>query len=264
MKANRAAFSVSTLCRVLEVSASGYYAWLDRPLSKRAAQDAVLLQRISQVHEVSKGTYGAPRIHAELADQGMAVGRRRVARLMRAAKLQGITRRKWPRTTIREQKARPAPDLVKREFSAQAPDALWVADITYVPTWEGFIYLAVVLDVFSRRVVGWAMEEHMRTELVLAALEMAVKQRDPEGVVHHSDQGSQYTSIAFGEWCAKSGVRPSMGSVGDCFDNALAESFFATLECELLRDRPFRSHAQARRAVFGYIEGWYNTRRRHC
>ena len=175
MKANRAAFSVSTLCRVLEVSASGYYAWLDRPLSKRAAQDAVLLQRISQVHEVSKGTYGAPRIHAELADQGMAVGRRRVARLMRAAKLQGITRRKWPRTTIREQKARPAPDLVKREFSAQAPDALWVADITYVPTWEGFIYLAVVLDVFSRRVVGWAMEEHMRTELVLAALEMAVK-----------------------------------------------------------------------------------------
>jgi transposase InsO family protein len=174
-----------------------------------------------------------PRVHAELTEQGIRVGGKRVARLMRTAGLQGITRRKRVYTTVRDTDARPAPDLVQRHFNAQAPDALWVADITYVPTWTGFLYLAVVVDAFSRRVVGWAMENHLRSELVLQALEMAYGQRRPGQVIHHSDQGTQYTSIAFGMRCQQMGVRPSMGSVGDCFDNAMAESFFATLECEL-------------------------------
>ncbi len=204
-----------------------------------------------------------PRIHAELAADGISVGRKRIARLMRAAGLKGISRRKWVRTTQRAKDARPAPDLVARDFKAEAPDRLWVADITYIPTWTGFLYLAVVLDVFSRRVVGWAMATHLRTRLVLDALDMALVQRRPVGVIHHSDQGSQYTSIAFGQRCAKAGVKPSMGSVGDCYDNAMCESFFATLECELLDRQRFRSQAEARRAVFEFIEGWYNPRRRH-
>ncbi len=182
---------------------------------------------------------------------------------MRAAGLRGVSRRKWVSTTQRAEGARPAPDLVERDFSAEAPDRLWVADITYVPTWAGFLYLAVVLDVFSRRVVGWAMATHLRTRLVLDALDMALVQRRPEDVIHHSDQGSQYTSIAFGRRCAKAGVKPSMGSVGDCYDNAMCESFFATLECELIDRTRFRSQAEARSAVFEFIEGWYNPRRRH-
>ena len=164
---------------------------------------------------------------------------------------------------MRRTDARPAPDLVERDFTAAGPDRLWVADITYVPTWAGFLYLAVVLDAFSRRVVGWAMANHLRTELVLHALNMALWQRRPTEVIHHSDQGCQYTSLAFGRRCRQMGVRPSMGSVGDCFDNALCESFFATLECELIDRRSFRTQAEARMAVFEFIEGWYNPHRRH-
>jgi putative transposase len=204
-----------------------------------------------------------PRIHAELAFEGVHVGRKRVARLMRAAGLQGISRRKWHTTTIRDRDARPAPDLVERDFETEGPDRLWVADITYLPTWAGFLYLAVVLDAWSRRVVGWSMATHLRTELVLEALNMAVWQRQPEGVIHHSDQGCQYTSIAFGRRCREAGVRPSMGSVGDCFDNALCESFFATLECELLDRQRFKTQVEARLAVFEFIEGFYNPQRRH-
>ena len=195
--------------------------------------------------------------------EGISVGRKRVARLMRAAGLAGISRRKGVRTTQRDGKARPAPDLVERNFTADAPDRLWVADVTYIATWAGFLYLAVVLDAFSRRIVGWAMANHLRTSLVLDALDMALGQRRPSKVVHHSDQGSQYTSIAFGTRCRQAGVRPSMGSVGDCYDNAMCESFFATLECELLDRHRFRSQAEARMAVFEFIEGWYNPRRRH-
>ena len=164
---------------------------------------------------------------------------------------------------MRRTDARPAPDLVERDFTAPGPDRLWVADITYVPTWAGFLYLAVVLDAFSRRVVGWAMANHLRTELVLHALNMALGQRRPTEVIHHSDQGCQYTSVAFGRRCRQMGVRPSMGSVGDCFDNALCESFFATLECELLERQRFRTQAEAKMAVFDFIEGWYNPGRRH-
>ena len=183
---------------------------------------------------------------------------------MRAAGIAGASRRRSAKTTRRDQRAaRVAPDLVDRDFSAAGADRLWVADITYVRTWAGFLYLAVVLDAWSRRVVGWSMASHLRTELVLDALNMAIWQRRPRGVVHHSDQGSQYTSIAFGTRCKETGVRPSTGSVGDAYDNALCESFFATLECELLERRSFRSHAEARMAIFEFVEGFYNRRRRH-
>jgi putative transposase len=251
------------MCRVLEVSTSGYYAWCKRSRSARAQADAELTSRMNAIHERSHGTYGAPRVHAELEAEGIQVGRKRVARLMRTAGLVGVSRRKWITTTVRDRHARPAPDLVERNFVAPGPNRLWVADITYIPTCAGFLYLAVVLDAFSRRIVGWAMETHLRTELVLEALNMALAQRRPAGVIHHSDQGTQYTSIAFGMRCRESGVRPSMGSVGDCFDNAMCESFFATLECELLDRRHFRTQVEARMAVFEFIEGWYNPHRRH-
>ena len=262
MKAYQAEYPIATQCRVLEVSTSGYYAWLKREPSERSKANAALLEEVKKSHKESNGTYGAPRIHADLPEE-MDASLNRVARVMREAGIQGVTRRKWTKTTERDEDERPAPDLVDREFTATAPDQLWVADITYIPTWAGFLYLAVVLDVFSRRVVGWAMATHLRKKLVLDALDMALYQRRPERVIHHSDQGSQYTSFAFGDRCGKMGVRPSMGSVGDCYDNAMCESFFATLECELLDLNRFKTKAEARMAIFGYIEGWYNPRRRH-
>jgi putative transposase len=222
-----------------------------------------LLARIRSIHTLSKGTYGAPRVHAELADMGIHVGRKRIARLMKGAGLFGVSKRKWCTTTRRDEGARPAPDLVQRQFQADGPNKLWVADITYVPTWAGFLFLAVVLDVWSRRIVGWSMETHLRTELITNALNMAVDQRQPTEVIHHSDQGCQYTSYAFGRRCKEAGIRPSMGSVGDAYDNAMCESFFATLECELLDRRSFKNQAEARMAVFEFIEGWYNPHRRH-
>ena len=263
MKAHQVMFRIATMCRVLGVSSSGYYAWLLRRPSARTCRDEELLRHIREIHSWSDGTYGAPRIHAELIAGKIRVGCKRVARLMRVAGLAGVSRRKFVTTTVRDGEAKAADDLVERDFTAKGPDELWVADITYVPTWEGFLYLSVVLDVWSRRIVGWAMASHLRTELVLEALDMALRQRCPLDVIHHSDHGCQYTAIAFGKRCAEAGVRPSMGSVGDCYDNALCESFFATLECELLDRRTFRSRAGARRSVFEYIEGWYNTHRRH-
>ena len=263
MRANQAVHSVRMMCRLLGVSASGYYVWSQRPRSRRAQSDEELLERIRSIHERSRGTYGAPRIHAELVATGTPISRKRVARLMREAGLQGASRRRWTTTTVRDKKVRPAPDLVERNFSAESRDRLWVADITYIPTWAGFLYLAVVLDAWSRRIVGWSMATHLRTELVLQALDMALEQRRPEGVIHHSDQGTQYTAIAFGSRCREAGVRPSMGSVGDCYDNALCESFFATLECELLERRCFKNHQEARMAIFEFLEGWYNLHRRH-
>ncbi len=263
MKAHQAQYPIVTTCRVLEISTSGYYAWRQRSPSERSRIDAALLERTRAIHARSRGTYGVPRVHAELKADGERVGRKRVARLMRGAGLEGVSRRKGTCTTHRGEGARPAPDLVERDFAVPAPDRLWVADITYVPTWAGFLYLAVVLDVFSRRVVGWSMATHLRTELVLDALEMALWRRRPADVIHHSDQGCQYTSIAFGLRCREAGVRPSMGSVGDAYDNALCESFFATLECELLDRSSFRTRPAARMVVFDYIEGWYNPHRRH-
>lgn len=263
MSANQAIFSIRAMCRVLEVSASGYYAWRRRMMSVRAREDEKLQQRIETIHRLSRQTYGVPRIHAELQEQGTRVGRKRVARLMKASALRGVSRRKSTVTTRRDRSARPAPDLVDRQFVANKPNALWVADITYVPTWVGFLYLAVVLDVWSRKIVGWAMATHLRTSLVTAALNMAIAQRCPSDVIHHSDQGCQYTSIEFGKRCREAGIRPSMGSVGDCYDNAMCESFFATLECELIDRSTFHNHDEARDAIFEFIEGFYNTRRRH-
>jgi putative transposase len=263
VRANQAKYPVRRMCRLLGVSPSGYYAWSRRASSQRAQADAELLKRIQAIYERSRGTYGSPRIQAELRACGELVSRKRVARLMRQAGLRGASRRRPILTTIRDEKSRPAPDLVKRHFAADCRDRLWVADITYIPTGAGFLYLAVVVDAWSRRVVGWSMATHLRTELVLEALNMALGQRRPQEVIHHSDQGSQYTSIAFGQRCREAGVHPSMGSVGDCFDNALCESFFATLECELLERRRFRTQIEARMAVFEFVEGWYNPHRRH-
>ena len=263
MTANQAMYSISALSRCLGVSRSGYYAWRERSPSARSIADAALTKRIKAIHSTSRETYGAPRIHAELEDDGVHVGRKRVERLMKAAGIAGVSRRKSARTTVRDERVRPASDLVDRNFHAEAPDQLWVADITYVPTWSGFLYLAVVLDAFSRRIVGWAMSHSLKTQLVLDALNMAIAQRKPENVIHHSDQGSQYTSIAFGTRCKEAKVRPSMGSVGDAYDNAMCESFFATLECELFERRKFKTRAEARMAIFQFIEGWYNPGRRH-
>ena len=263
MKTHQAAHSVTTMCRVLGVSASGYYAWQQRDLSPRTRQDQQLLEQIRASHHRSRGTYGAPRIHRDLRAAGTRVGRKRVARVLKQAGLCGVSRRKWPVTTVRAPHRRPAPDLVQRAFTATGPNQLWVADITYIPTATGFLYLAVVLDVWSRRIVGWAMATHLRTGLVVAALDMAIAQRQPAAVIHHSDQGCQYTALEFGRRCREANVRPSMGSVGDCYDNALCESFFATLECELLERVTLRTPAEARTTVFDFIEGWYNPTRRH-
>lgn len=263
MSQHQAEYPIVTMCRLLGVSTSGYYAWCSRVVSEREQADAELSERVVAIHQRSRGTYGAPRVHAELASEGVLVGRKRVARLMRVAGLAGASRRRQFRTTVRDPHQRPAPDLVQRNFHPPGPDQLWVADITYIPTAVQFLYLAVVLDAWSRRVVGWHMATHLRAELVLEALDMALWRRRPEKVIHHSDQGSQYTSVALGKRCKYSPVRLSMGSVGDCYDNALCESFFATLECELLDRNRFRDPAEAKRAVFDFLEGWYNPHRRH-
>ena len=256
---------MATLCRLLGVSRSGYDAWRQRPPSARACANQELTCHSREGHEQRRGTSGAPRIWAELRDRGMVCSRKRVARLLRLAGRQGCHRRKGPAPSRRTPGVSPAPELVQRQFTAAAPARLWVADITSVPTWAGFRSLAVVLDVPSRRMVGWAMADHLRSELVIAAVDMAVWRRRPmEGVIHHSDQGCQYTSLAFGRRLREAGLLGSMGSRGDCFDTATAESFFATLACELLARHRFPTRSAARLAVFDFIEGFYNTHRRHA
>lgn len=260
----KAAFPVTTMCRLLGVSPSGFWAWSKRPPSARARVDAALTGEIRRIHERSRGTYGVPRVHAELADEGTRCSRKRVARLIRQAGIEGVHRRRAARTTVRDRDAAPAPDLVERDFRAARPDRLWVADITYVPTWAGFLYVAVVVDACSRMVVGWSMAGHLRTELILDALDMAISRRRPgAGRVHHSDRGTQYTSLAFGRRAREAGISLSMGSTGDAFDDALAESFFASLETELIDRHSWRTRAEARLAVFDYIETFYNPIRRH-
>jgi len=263
VRAHQADFPIRMLCRAAGVSVSGYYAWCARGPSARAQQNAQLLRVIHRLHVESRGAYGAPMITAALRAQAQVVNRKRVARLMRAAGLRGITRRRFHPTTQRDPVARAAPDLVHRQFTADRRDALWVADITYVPTTRGPCYLAVVLDVFSRRIVGWAIDTTLETSLVVTALDRALAQRRPRAVIHHSDHGAQYTSDPFQARCAAAGVRQSMGAVGSCYDNAVAESFFATLECELFAQRRFQTVDDARRSIFEFIEGWYNTRRLH-
>jgi putative transposase len=223
-----------------------------------------MTERIRQIHKMSDETYGRARVQAELRDMGLCVNHKRIERLMRLTNLQGASRRRgYVVTTQRDRYAKAAPDLVKRQFTATGINQLWVADMTYIPTWVGFLYLAVVVDVYSRKVVGWAFGERMTSDLVVAALNMALHTRRPESVIHHSDQGSQYTSVAFGKRCEEMGVKPSMGTGGDTYDNAMAENFFATLECELIDRRYWKTKAEARLAIFTWIESWYNPLRRH-
>lgn len=257
--------SIELMCRVLRVSRSGYYACRVRPPSHRDRYNAALTERIRRIHRDSRGTYGAPRIHAQLRADGVRVGNKRVARLMREEGLEGCHQHKRAhRTTRRDPQAVPAPDLVERKFTPEARDRLWVADISYVPTWEGFDYLAFVLDAYSRRLVGWAMADHLKAELVTDALEMALWRRQPApGLIHHSDQGSQYTSISFGQRLEEAGVLPSMGSVADPYDNALAESFVATLKRELLDRRSWPTREEVRTAIFEFVEVFYNRQRIH-
>jgi putative transposase len=263
--AKKAEHSISIMCRVLGVSRSGFHAWQTRKPSQRALEDQRLTARIAEIHQRFRRVYGSPRIHAELVlADGERLGRKRVERLMRAAGISGMGRRRRGRTTIRVPGVRVCEDLVDRAFAADGPDRLWVADITYLRTWEGWLYLAAVQDVFSRRIVGWSMAEHMRTELVLDALQMALDHRRPEpGLIHHADQGSQYVSLAFGQTARAAGIAQSMGSRGDCFDNAVAESFFATLKKELVNRRPWPQKAELRSEIFDYIEIFYNRQRRH-
>jgi putative transposase len=255
---------VSLLCGVLGVSRAGYYAWKDRSPSPRAMRDAQLSKQIAEIHDESQGTYGWPRIHAELRHRGVRASRKRVARLMRRAGLSGMVRRRKGRTTIRVPGVATAPDLVRRDFAPTAPNRLWVADLTEIATWEGKLYLAVVVDCYSRRCVGWAMAEHMRAELVVEALEMAIWQRRPAaGLVHHSDRGGQYVSLIFGQTARDAGIAVSMGAKGCALDNAVCEAFFATLKKELTRRRSWPTRRELQTAVFAWIEGWYNRRRLH-
>jgi transposase InsO family protein len=262
--AEKASFPVSALCKVLKVSRSGYYDWKDRPPSRRSREDATLCSKVHQIHERSRGTYGSPRVHAELRAIGIHCSRKRVARLMRKEGLRGCIRGRRKRPNRRNEHAVPAQDLVRREFAAAAPNKLWTADITYVDTDEGFLYLAFVLDVYSRRLVGWAMESHLRTELVIGALEMALWRRRPApGLIHHSDQGVQYAALSFGKRLEEAGIVPSMGRVGCALDNAISESFVATLKTELVSRSRFPSKEVAKTAIFEYLEGFYNRRRLH-
>lgn len=262
----RAVHPLRTLCRTLGVSPSGYRAWADHRPSARAGADARLLETVRSIHGASRGTYGAPRIEAELRALGIAVGRKRVARLMRAAGLVGVHRRRratvHPRPPVRA--ATTAPDLVRRNFRASGPDRLWVADITYLPTAAGFLYLATIVDAWSRRVVGWSMAAEQRADLVVAALDAALAARRPgPGLIHHSDRGTQYTSVALGTRLAELGIAASVGAPGTAYDNALAESFFASLETELIDRSTWTTHREARSAVFDWIERFYNPVRRH-
>ena len=265
IEAEKACLPIRFMCRHLGVSAAGYYAWRRRPPSARSRSDTELTETILEIHRRSRGTYGAPRVHFELAeDHQIACGRKRVARLMRQAGIQGVHRRRRQGLTIRDPDAEPSDDLVQRVFRPDEPDRLWVADITQQRSWKGWVYLAVVIDAFSRRVIGWAMDDNLRTDLVLEALNMAVDRRRPvQGVIHHSDHGCQYTSLAFGRRLREAGILGSMGSVGDCFDNAVAESFFATLECELFDRQSWPTRKGLELEIFDFIEGFYNPRRRH-
>jgi putative transposase len=263
--ARKAEHSIAMMCRVLEVSRSGYHAWAIRRPSARAVEDARLSARIAVLHHKRRGVYGSPRIWADLVlDDGERIGRKRVERLMHQAGLSGLITKKWKTTTVRVPGVRVAEDLLDRQFAAGAPNRCWVADITYLRTWEGWLYLVAVQDLFSRRIVGWSMADHMRSDIVTDALQMALAQRRPQaGLIWHSDQGSQFVALAFGQQARAAGIAQSMGSKGDCFDNAVAESFFATLKKELIHRRSWPTKAELRTEVFDYIEVFYNRERRH-
>lgn len=257
-------YGVEFMCTELGVSVSGYYAWRRRPAPPRARADVTLTGLIRSIFERLKGNPGVRRVHAELVAAGQRVSRKRVWRLMRAAGLQGRHPRAWKKTTIHGDQPVPAPDLIGRDFTANQPNTRWCGDITYIKSWDGWVYLATVIDLHSRRVVGWAVADHMRTELVTDALTMALKQRTPQGpVIFHSDRGTQYTSKEFARFCMKNKIRRSLGRTGVCYDNAVVESFFASYKKELIHTRPWPTLQHVRKATFEWIETYYNRTRRH-
>lgn len=261
---HRGLFPLILMCRVLAVRRSSYYAWRSRPPSPRRTENAMLQARIRAIYSDSAQTYGSPRIHQELRAHGLVVGRHRIARLMRVEGLWAVSRRRWRTTTRRDPRQAPAPDRLQRAFGVQAPDQVWAADLTYVETRGGWLYLAVVLDVGTRRVIGWAMARHLRETLPLEALQMALGRRPVRpGLLHHSDQGRQYTSRRYQAVLQQHQILPSMSRVGECWDNAVAESFFATLKCERLHRCQYRTPEEAQHDIVRYIETWYNPRRRH-
>ncbi len=264
IEAEKTSFPIQLMCRMLGVWRSGYYDWRDRPPSRRSREDTALTEKVREIHRRSRETYGSPRVHAELKALGTRCGRKRVERLMQEAGLRGCVRGRRKRTTRRSGRAVVAKDLLQRSFAATQIDKVWVADITYVATREGFLYLAFILDVHSRRIVGWAMENHLRTEIVVDALQMAIWRRKPApGLVHHSDQGVQYTALSFSERLREVGITPSMGRTGSALDNAMAESFVSTLKAELVSRMEFPTRQAAKTAIFEYLETFYNTRRLH-
>ena len=257
-------YPVRMMCRLLGVSASGYYAWRIRPESVRTKSDRELMAQIKRIHQESKGVYGSPRVHAELVAQGIRVGRHKVARLMRLQRLRGCPKKRFRVTTDRNPHHAVAKNLLKQDFAADGPNRIWASDITYIPTREGWLYLAVVMDLYSRRIVGWSMSPWLGRRLVLDALRMAIDARRPEGVlIHHSDRGSQYTSDDFRKELAKHGIKCSMSSTGNCYDNAVVESFFGVLKRERVNRVRYRTRDEARADLFEYIEVFYNRKRRH-
>ncbi len=264
MKEHRGRWAVSLMAEVLAVSVSGFYDWLKRPQSRRAKEDKTLSKEIIKFHCGSRCTYGSPRIYRDLKDAGYNIGRKRVARLMRAAGLRGKTKRKYKTTTDSNHQRPKAENLVKQNFDVATPDALWASDITYIATAEGWLYLAVTLDLFSRKVIGWAFSKRLTDDLTRSALEMATRQRSTlAGLLHHSDQGAQYASNAFRAELNTKGISQSMSSKGNAYDNAVVESFFATLKTEEVENNVYQTRQQARTSIFSYLEGFYNSKRKH-
>jgi transposase InsO family protein len=262
--AEKASWPIAFMCDRLEVSKSGFYAWCGRPRSSRSLADQRLLAQIRVVHAESNGRYGSPRVHRELSAKGIQASKHRIARLMRENGLRGRRRRRFRHTTDSNHAMPIAPNTLARDFTAQAPNEVWVTDITYIATREGWLYLAAILDLYSRRVVGWSMSERMTRQLVLDALSMAVRARTPPvGLLHHSDRGSQYASADYRAALAAAGMECSMSRKGDCWDNAVAESFFSTLKAELVHEADWATRVEARTAIFEYLEVFYNRRRRH-
>ena len=262
---HRDAYPVRLMCAVLEVSPAGYYAWRDRPVSERAKSNATLLAAIRHAHRDSSGRYGSPRVHAVLQRQGGGASRGRIERMMRRHGIRAIMAPpRRVRTTDSRHDLPIAPNLIARDFSAPAPNRVWLADITYIPTAEGWLYLAAVMDLFSRKIVGWAMREHMQVELASDALAMAIQQQRPQaGLIHHSDRGVQYAAHAYRNALSAAGFTASMSRRADCYDNAPMESFFHTLKTELVHHRNYKTRAEARRDIFAFIEGFYNRTRLH-
>ncbi len=262
---HRQEFEVGMMCQILQVSRSGYYAWVDRPASPRQENRRRLIEQIRQVHAESDATYGSPRVHAELAERNVQVCVNTVAKLMNEAQIRSkIVRKFSPQTTDSNHDYAAASNMLDQQFTADGPNRKWCCDITYIPTRVGFLYLAVVMDLFSRKIVGWSMAEHLRTELCLSAISMALAARRPgDGLLHHSDRGVQYASDDYRQMLDSHGIQVSMSRVGNCYDNAAMESFFKTLKTERTNHEEYATPEEARRSIFQYIEGWYNRRRRH-